>query len=81
VKELEAINILRVFRVMRYMKRDYTWDNFKVLITVVFQAFTYIIDYMILLGIYMYIFAVLGMKYFAGKFKFDANGHVDLING
>jgi len=81
VKELEAVNILRVFRVMRYMKRDYTWDNFKVLITVVFQAFTYIIDYMILLGIYMYIFAVLGMKYFAGKFKFDANGHVDLING
>ena len=63
------------------MKRDYTWDNFKVLITVVFQAFTYIIDYIILLGIYMYIFAVLGMKYFGGKFKFDDSGHVDLENG
>lgn len=29
----------------------------------------------------MYAFAVLGMKYFAGTFKFALDGTVDLVNG
>ena len=36
---------------------------------------------MVVLAIYIYVFSLLGMEIFAGKFKFDKNGNYDLENG
>jgi hypothetical protein len=38
-------------------------------------------DYTILLGLFVYVFALLGMSFFAGKVKFDEAGDIDLVNG
>jgi len=36
---------------------------------------------MILLAIFIYVFTLLGMTMFAGNFKFDLEGRVDMKNG
>jgi hypothetical protein len=38
-------------------------------------------DYSILLGLFIYVFALLGMSFFAGKVKFDDDGNIDIENG
>jgi hypothetical protein len=38
-------------------------------------------DYCILLGLFIYVFALLGMSTFAGKVKFNEDGELDLENG
>jgi hypothetical protein len=36
---------------------------------------------MVILGIFIYVFSLLGMEMFAGKFKFDKYGYYDPVNG
>lgn len=38
-------------------------------------------DYVILLSLFIYVFALLGMSFFAGRIKFDENDVYDLENG
>ena len=42
---------------------------------------TSIKDYTILLALFIYVFALLGMSQYAGFLKFDSDGNVDLVNG
>ena len=42
---------------------------------------TTINDYVMLLFLFMYIFALMGMSFFAGNVKFDDNDKLDLVNG
>ena len=63
---------------MRFIrKQDASWNNFKVLIRVAFDGFVYLRDFAVLLAIFVYVFAILGMKLYAGRFKFDALGYYD----
>lgn len=38
-------------------------------------------DYVILLLLFIFVFALIGMSFFAGKIRFDEDGKVDLVNG
>jgi Na+-transporting methylmalonyl-CoA/oxaloacetate decarboxylase gamma subunit len=38
-------------------------------------------DYIILLSLFIYVWALLGMSFFAGKVKFDGDGKLDLKSG
>jgi hypothetical protein len=73
--------VLRVFRLMRYFKKDYSWDNFRVLVAVFFTGVAYVMQFAILLGLNMYVFAILGMKFFAGRLRFNEDGDVDYLHG
>lgn len=41
------------------------------------KTITSIGNYVILLGLFMYVFALMGMQFFAGKLKFDENDQPD----
>lgn len=53
----------------------------RILIGSITFTLTTIGDYVILLLLFMYVFALLGMSFFAGSVKFDDNDKLDLVNG
>lgn len=71
---------LRGFRLMKIFKLFKSGD-LKILLDSITFTLTTIGDYVILLMLFMYVFALLGMSVFAGKIEFDEDDKVDLENG
>ena len=71
---------LRGFRLMKIFKLFRSGD-LKILLDSITFTLTTIGDYVILLMLFMYVFALLGMSVFAGKIEFDENDKLDLVNG
>jgi len=67
---------LRGFRLMKIFKLFRSGD-LKILIDSIIFTLTTIGDYVILLMLFIYIFALLGMSFFAGRIKFDADDRVN----
>lgn len=67
---------LRGFRLMKIFKLFRSGD-LKILIDSIIFTLTTIGDYVILLMLFIYIFALLGMSFFAGKIKFDEDDRVN----
>ena len=74
------LSALRAFRLFRIFKIFRAGDLRTLLDSIAFTVVT-IKDYTILLALFIYVFALLGMSFFAGKARFDADGAVDLVNG
>jgi hypothetical protein len=75
-----AFSALRAFRLFRIFKIFRTGD-LRTLIGGIASTVLTIKDYTILLGLFIYVFALLGMSFFAGQVKFNDDGDVDLENG
>jgi len=77
-----AFSALRAFRLFRIFKIFRAGDLRTLLDSIAFTVLT-IKDYTILLGLFIYVFALLGMSFFAGQVKFDVNDYntVDTKNG
>jgi len=75
-----AFSALRAFRLFRIFKIFRAGDLRTLLDSIAFTVLT-IQDYSILLLLFVYVFALLGMSFFAGKVKFDEDGNYDLENG
>ena len=76
----DAIAALRAFRLFRIFKIFRSGDLRTLLDSIGFTVLT-IKDYAILLALFIYVFALLGMSFFAGKIKFNEEGDYDLKNG
>jgi len=74
-----AFSALRAFRLGRIFKMFKAGDLRTLLDSIIFTV-TSIKDYSILLSLFIYVFALLGMSIYAGVVKFDENGLYD-ING
>jgi hypothetical protein len=72
--------ILRTLRVFRILKL-FRIGDLRVLIDSITYTMPIILPYIALLVFFMYIFALVGMSFYAGKIRFDANGNVDVENG
>ncbi len=46
---VSIISILRALKLLKYLKNDYSWDNFRVLVVVVFEGFPYVTGFMAIL--------------------------------
>jgi hypothetical protein len=57
---------LKIFKLFRS-------GDLKILVDSITFTLSTIGDYVILLSLFIYVFALLGMSFFAGKIKFDAN--------
>ena len=68
---------MKFFRIFKLFKAG----DMRVLLDSIIFTMTSIGPYITLLGFFMYIFALVGMSFFAGKIKFDEDGEVDLVNG
>jgi len=71
------LSALRAFRLFRIFKIFRAGDLRTLLDSIAFTVLT-IKDYTILLALFIYVFSLLGMSFFAGKCKFDEEGNYNL---
>lgn len=69
------ISAMRAFRLIRLFKLARSNHTLKCLLDSIAQTIAAIGNFLVLLAIFIYVFALLGMSMFAGSFKFDANGN------
>ena len=72
-----ALRAFRLFKIFRLLQVG----DLRVLLDSISFTVTTIGDYVILLMLFVYVFALLGMSLFAGNMKFDERGYCDLKNG
>jgi hypothetical protein len=70
-----ALRTFRLFRVVRAFKLARSWESLQRLILAIFQTLMEIGNFGVLLLLFMYIFALIGMQMFAFKYRFDDNGY------
>jgi hypothetical protein len=75
-----VFSAMRAFRLFKIFKLFKVGD-LRILIDSIAFTMTAISDYCILLCLFIYVFALLGMSFFAGALKFDETDNVDHING
>ena len=75
-----SFSALRAFRLFRILK-IFRVGNLRVLFDSITMTIGAIVNYIVLLILFIYIYALLGMQFFAGKLKFDEDGNLDLENG
>ena len=75
-----AFSALRAFRLGRIFKMFKAGDLRTLLDSIIFTV-TSIKDYTILLSLFIYVFALLGMSIYAGLVKFNDEGIPDIENG
>ena len=66
-----AISALRTFRLFRVFKLARSWRSFSVLLKTMGETLRDIGNFAVLLLLFMYIFALVGMQFFANQFCFD----------
>ena len=71
-----GVSALRAFRLFRIFKLFRT-GNLRVLLDSIAYTMGTIGNYVILLGLFIYVYALLGMQFFAGNLKFDDDGYYD----
>jgi len=74
---ISAMRALRLFRVFKLFKAG----DLRTLLDGIAFTILAVGDYCILLSLFIYVFALLGMSMFAGKVKFDDDGEIDIENG
>jgi hypothetical protein len=75
-----VFSAMRAFRLFKIFKLFKVGD-LRILIDSITFTMTAISDYCILLCLFIYVFALIGMSFFAGALKFDDTDHVDRLNG
>ena len=75
------ISALRAFRLFRLIKLARSNHTLRCLLDSIAHTISAIANFLVLLGIFIYVFTLLGMSSFAGKFKLDEKGMYDPENG
>lgn len=75
-----SFSALRAFRLFRIFK-IFRAGNLRVLLDSITMTVGSIGNYVVLLILFIYVYALLGMQFFAGKLKFDEDGNYDPVNG
>ena len=63
--------VFRIFRLLRIFKLARTWDRFKFFINTVAETITKVSSFTVLLALFIFMFAILGMEVFANDVRFD----------
>ena len=71
-----GVSALRAFRLFRIFKLFRT-GNLRVLLDSIAYTMGTIGNYVVLLSLFIYVYTLLGMQFFAGKLTFDKNGYYD----
>ena len=76
-----VISCLRAFRLFRLVKLIRSNYALSCLVDSILHTVGAIGNFMVLLIIILYVFALLGMSNFSGQFRFDSKGNHDLVEG
>jgi hypothetical protein len=75
---ISALRAFRLFRLVKLIRSNYALSC---LVDSILHTVGAMGNFLVLLTIVLYVFALLGMSNFSGKFKFDAEGYHDPENG
>ena len=75
---ISALRALRLFRLIKLVRNNYT---LRCLLDSIAETLSQVANFMVILAIFIYVFSLLGMEIFAGKFMFDKDGNFDAENG
>jgi hypothetical protein len=75
------ISALRAFRLLRLIKLARSNHTLRCLLDSIAHTIKAIGNFTVILCIFIYVFSLLGMEMFAGKFKFDNYDNYDPVNG
>ena len=71
VSGLVNVSFLRTFRLLRVFKLVRSWKSLRKLLATMYASVTSVLYFSILLGLFVFIYSILGMQLFGGKFIFD----------
>lgn len=74
---VSAMRAFRLFKIFRLLKVG----DLRVLIDSISFTVITIGDYVILLLLFIYVFALMGMSFYSGKIKFNENDECDIEDG
>ncbi|PCI31095.1 hypothetical protein COB52_00365 [Candidatus Kaiserbacteria bacterium] len=72
-----AISAFRGVRLLRVFKLARSWKSFQEILVKIGNSLKDISNFSVLLFLFIFIYALLGMELFAYRIKFDENGNVD----
>jgi len=71
-----GFSALRAFRIFRVFKMAKDWESLQTLLSTMVQSLMEIGNFFLLLCLFIYIYALMGMQFFANKMRFDMDdGH------
>ncbi|KAG4062064.1 Sodium channel protein type 4 subunit alpha B [Phytophthora cactorum] len=70
-----SVSSLRSFRLLRVFKLARNWRSLRELLEMVGRALASIANFGVLLFIFIYIYALVGMQFFGNTMRFDSNGY------
>jgi hypothetical protein len=71
-----ALSALRTFRLFRVFKLARSWSDLRIILETIVKTMKDVSNFAVLLVLFMYIFSLVGMQFFANRFRFDPNGIV-----
>jgi voltage-dependent calcium channel L type alpha-1D len=72
-----AVSAMRAFRLFRIVKLARSWESLKLLLDSIAHTLAAIGNFTILLGLFIYVYSLLGMQFFAGQMRFNEKGEKD----
>lgn len=81
LRSVAVIKTFRAFRIMRVFKLAKNWKKMDVVLKTIKRTLEDISVFSILLGLFMFTFALLGMELFAYRARFNEDDELDLENG
>jgi hypothetical protein len=75
-----ALSALRTFRLFRVFKLARSWSDLRIILEKIVDTFRDVSNFAVLLVLFMYIFALVGMQFFANRFRFDDDGILVPLN-
>ena len=71
-----ALSALRTFRLFRVFKLARSWSDLRIILETIVKTLQDVSNFAVLLLLFMYIFSLVGMQFFANRFRFDNDGIV-----
>lgn len=70
-----ALSALRGFRLFRIFKLISKWESMSLILSKVFKTIKDLGNFALLLFLILFIYTLIGMQFFANRFRFDENGY------
>ena len=73
--DIGGVSALRSFRLFRIFKLAREWVSMRIILHKIMLTVIEVANFAVLLFLFMYIYALMGMLFFANRFKFDDDGY------
>jgi hypothetical protein len=76
-----VVSAFRAFRMIRIFKLARNWQSFQIMIGKIGDTLKDVANYSVLMTIFMFTYALLGMEFFSNNLKEELGGSISVLNG